>query len=88
LTDNAPPAFFAIDNIETLLTPDICSSVINDISPMAEKHNKQVLITTSQPSIIHGMNPDDTALKLFLLERTDEGQTIVKEVTNKASIDI
>jgi len=85
--DNTPPAFFAIDNIETLLAPDNFSSVINAISPMAEKHNKQVLITTNQPAIIRGMNLNDPVLKLFLLERTEEGQTIVKELTDKTLIE-
>ena len=88
LMSSAPPAIFAIDNIETLLTPEMCSNAINDISHLAAKNNKQVLITTSQPAIIRGMNLDDPVQKLFLLERTDDGQTIVEELMDKKLVDI
>ena len=82
LMDSTPPAFFAMDNIETLLTPEICSNVINNITPLAARQNKQVLITTSQPAIIRGMNLDDPLLKLFLMERREDGQTTLKEITD------
>jgi len=86
LMSNGSPAFFAIDDIDTLLTPDMCSNVISAITTTAAKQNKQVLITTSQPAIIHGMNLDDPILKLFLLERIEDGQTTVKEMADKTLI--
>ena len=82
------PAFFAIDQIETMLAPASCGDLLTTITQLAVKNNKQVLITTSQPAIVHGMNLADPEQKLFLVKQAEEGQTIVKELTDKILIEI
>jgi len=76
------PSFFAIDNIDSLIPPDLCSNLINTLLKLATKNKKQVLITMSNPDILKGLDFNDRDLKRFVMNVTDDGQTIVKEMTD------
>jgi AAA15 family ATPase/GTPase len=80
------PVFFAIDNIETALNPYLCRKLMQAITELAVKYNKQVLITTHNPAILDGLNLNDSNQKLFIVKRTDDGQTKVDELKSKSQI--
>ncbi|MDN3581075.1 AAA family ATPase [Mucilaginibacter flavus] len=77
------PSFFAIDNIETALNPLLCRQVVKSIAELSKKNNKQVLITTHNPAVIDGLNLYDDEQRLFVVKRTDEGQTKVERIKIK-----
>ncbi len=77
------PSFFAIDNIETALNPKICRELMTSIAALAEKTDKQVLITTHNPAILDGINLNDDQQRLFVVSRTDEGHTKTKRIQFK-----
>jgi len=83
--DRRSPCAFAIDNIENLLAPDVCSSMMQIISQLASKNNKQVFITTSNPAFANGLTPEQ---KLFLVKMTENGQTVVEELKDKTLVEI
>ena len=80
------PTFFAIDNIETALNPYLCRKLMQAITGLAIKYNKQVLITTHNPAILDGLNLHDSSRKLFIVKRDDNGQTKVDELKAKPQI--
>lgn len=77
------PSFFAIDNIDTALNPQLCRQLIKSITELAVKHDKQVLITTHNPAILDGLNLFDANQKLLIVKRADDGQTIIEELKAK-----
>jgi len=77
------PSFFAIDNIETALNPKICRALIESITELAEKTNKQVLITTHNPAVLDGINLNDDNERLFVVSRNNEGHTKTKRIKFK-----
>jgi len=82
------PAFFAINNIVTTLTSDLCGNVMKTITQLAAKHNRQLLIATNRPAIVRGMNLADPEQKLFLVKQIEDGQTIVKDLTDMSLFDL
>jgi len=80
------PAFFAIDNIETALNPYLCRKLMQAITELAAKHNKQVLITTHNPAILDGLNLNDESQKLFIVKRTNAGRTNAEELKAKPQV--
>ena len=80
------PVFFAIDNIETALNPYLCRKLMQAITELAVKYNKQVLITTHNPAILDGLNLNDESQKLFIVKRTNTGRTIAEELNAKPQI--
>ena len=77
------PSFFAIDNIESSFNPKLCTKVIETLQKLAVKHNKQVILTTHNPFILHGLDLSDDDQRLFVVRRNDEGHTKVKRVEYK-----
>lgn len=77
------PSFFAIDNIETALNPKICRALIESITELAEKTNKQVLITTHNPAILDGIDLNNDNERLFVVSRNNEGHTKTKRIQFK-----
>ncbi|MCL2651206.1 MAG: AAA family ATPase [Candidatus Azobacteroides sp.] len=77
------PAFFAIDNIETALNPYLCRKLMQAITELAVKHNKQVLITTHNPAVLDGLDLNNESQKLFIIKRTNTGRTVAEELKTK-----
>lgn len=77
------PQFFAIDNIEASFNPKLCAKLINMLVDLSKKNEKQVLMTTHNPSTIDGLNLNDPEQKLFVVERNIDGHTIVTRITEK-----
>ena len=72
-----------ISNIETALNPKICRALIESITELAEKTNKQVLITTHNPAVLDGIDLNNDNERLFVVNRTDEGLTKTKRIQFK-----
>lgn len=77
------PSFFAIDNIESCLNPQICRTLIKVLAALAKENNKQAIITTHNPAILDGLNLHDPAQALFVVKRTDEGDTKADKIMLK-----
>jgi len=76
---NRTPLIFAIDNIETSLAQCTFNDLIQSISNLSVQPNKQAFITTSNPDIVKCLNLADTHLKLFLVKKGEDGNTLINE---------
>ncbi len=74
------PTFFAIDNIDTSFNPKLCMQIIKNLSELAKKHNKQVILTTQNPAILDGLNLKDENQRLFVVSRNEEGYTRAERI--------
>mgnify|MGYP000932412777 CR=1 FL=1 len=77
------PSLFAIDNIEQALNPQLCRALMKELAQLAAANDKQALITTHNPAILDGMNLQDDQQRLFVVYRSDEGDTRVRRVKQK-----
>lgn len=78
------PPLFAIDNIESSLNLHLCRHLIEQLCELAKTNRKQTLITTHNPAILDGLNLNDEAIRLFIVNRDDEtGQTQVERLHAK-----
>ncbi len=77
------PKFFSIDNIDTSLNPKLCSELIKILVKLAQKYDKQVILTTHNPAILDGLNLHDDDQRLLVVFRNMNGYTKVKRVLKK-----
>ncbi|MCX6269647.1 MAG: AAA family ATPase [Bacteroidetes bacterium] len=77
------PAFFAIDNIDTSFNPKLCMQLVRNLTALASKHKKQVIVTTQNPAILDGLNLKDDSQRLFVVRRNEEGHTKAKRIEYK-----
>jgi AAA15 family ATPase/GTPase len=77
------PAFFAIDNLETSFNPKMCREITRRLIELAKQHNKQLIITTHNPSILDGLNIADDDERLFVVRRNIDGHTQANRVEYK-----
>lgn len=82
-TSENTPSFFAIDNIETGFNPKLCTELIKTLNKLAEKYQKQVILTTHNPAILDGLNLNDNNQRLFISQRNKAGKTIIERIKNK-----
>lgn len=81
------PKFFAIDNIETALNPQLCRNLLKTLVELAREHDKQALITTHNPAVLDGLNLHDDEQRLFVVYRNDKGHTQTKRISVKPDFD-
>ena len=81
------PSFFAIDNFDELIAPELCRDLMNNILQLSIKNKKQSLITICNKSIVNGLDLNDPEQKIFLVKLAKDGQTIVEELKDKKSIE-
>ena len=74
------PSFFAIDNIEASLNPKLCKEVIRNLAILAEKHGKQVILTTHSPFVLDGIEEVTDKKHLFVASRNSDGYTVVNKI--------
>ena len=82
------PSFFAIDNIENALNPYLCRHLMKNIADLANKNEKQALITTHNPAILDGLNLHDDNQRLFVVSRNKKGHTTVKRIQLKPEVEV
>ncbi len=78
------PFFFAIDNIDASLNPKLCMQLTKNLTSLAKKHKKQVIVTTQNPAILDGLNLKDDNQRLFVVRRNEEGHTKAQRIMHKA----
>ncbi|PWV45023.1 AAA family ATPase [Chitinophaga sp. S165] len=86
-TSDYTPSFFSIDNIDTALNPKLCSKLITVLSDLAVKNNKQVIITTHNPSVLDGLNLTNDEERLFVVSRNAIGNTRVNRIEKRAPLE-
>ena len=79
------PSFFGIDNIEASLNPKLCKEVIKKLAILAEKHGKQVILTTHSPFVLDGIEEVTEKKHLFVASRNSDGYTIVNKIKADAT---
>ncbi|MBA3546529.1 MAG: AAA family ATPase [Nannocystis sp.] len=80
------PKLFAIDNIDASLNPKLCTEVMRRLTALAQKHGKQVLITTHNPAVLDGLNLHDDEQRLFTVRRSSTGETKLRRVSAPKSL--
>lgn len=83
MISKATPRFFAIDNIDSGLNPRLCRALMKELPRLAEEYGKQVIITTHNPAMLDGLRLGEEDVKLFVVERSESGSTILNEVRVK-----
>ena len=76
------PPFLAVDNFDHSLNPRLacalverfCGWVLDNSSP------RQVLLTTHNPLVLDGLDLTDERIRLFAVDRTSKGRTVVQRV--------
>ncbi len=74
------PKLFAIDNIEASLNPKLCMELTRRLVELAKKHDKQVIMTTHNPSVLDGLDLQDDEQRLFTISRNSKGHTRARRV--------
>jgi len=81
------PKFFAIDNIDTALNPKLCSRLMTLLYELAVKHDKQVICTTHNPSVLDGLNLNSDDQRLYAISRNKLGHTKATRIEKKPSLE-
>ena len=76
----ATPQFFAIDNIDAALNPKLCGELMRRLCELAEKYDKQVILTTHNPAILDGLNLSNDEQRLYAVYRNDQGHTKARRI--------
>lgn len=79
------PSFFAIDNIESSLNPKLCRLVISTLMKLAQKHKKQVILTTHSPFVLDGIDKLSEENCLLVASRNSDGFTVVNRITGNSN---
>lgn len=86
LISDKTPKIMAIDNIEASLNPRLCRFLMKEMAHLALEKHKQVFVTTHNPAILDGMVVGDEMQKLFVVDRNDDGYTVVREIKAKPAM--
>lgn len=80
------PRFFAIENIDTAFNPKLCREVTRRLIDLARKHDKQIIATTHNASVLDGLNLYEDDVRLHVVRRTIDGYTKTNRVTLKSEM--
>lgn len=83
MISKATPRFFAIDNIDAGLNPRLCRAVMKELPSLAKIYGKQIIITTHNPAMLDGLRLGDEDTRLYAVERSDSGRTLMNEIRVK-----
>lgn len=74
------PKAFAIDNVDASLNPKLCTKLMTIIIDLAKKYDKQIFLTTHNPSILDGIDLFDDEQRLLVVSRSDKGHTKTERI--------
>ena len=74
------PKIFAIDNIDASLNPRLCTKLIEEMTKLVKKQDKQIFLTTHNSATLDGLDLNDDEQKLFVVSRSRNGDTRIKQV--------
>ncbi|HZH13487.1 MAG TPA: AAA family ATPase [Archangium sp.] len=75
------PRFFAIDNVDASFNPKLCATLIQELTGLAKKYEKQVILTTHNPAVLDGIDLTDDDQRLFVIARNKDGHTKARRVS-------
>ena len=79
LHDHAPRVF-AVDNFDQALNPRAAQGLAKVFASAVLAQGRQALLTTHNPKVLDGLPLDDDRVRLFTVEREDNGHTQVRRV--------
>lgn len=82
------PTFFAIENIDASFNPKLCREVIERLTLLAQKHGKQIIATTHNPSVLDGLDIMGEDQELLVVRRNIDGYTKVNNVETKGLLNM
>lgn len=86
LSESSPP-ILAIDNLDQALNPRLVARLVGRLANWLRTADpeRQLLFTAHNPAVLDGLDFDDPEVRLFAVERTSDGPTVVRriEVSNE-----
>lgn len=79
ISENSP-RFFAVDNIESALNPKLCIRFTRSLIDLAEKYDKQVIVTTHNPFVLDALDLNVEDQRLFVVRRDVDGHTMMNRI--------
>jgi energy-coupling factor transporter ATP-binding protein EcfA2 len=77
------PRIFAVDNFDQALNPAAARQLTRVFCEQVLRHERQVLLTTHNPLVLDGLPLDDDRVRLFKVERGDNGRSIIQRIPVK-----
>lgn len=75
------PKLFAIDNFDQALNPRTAREFTRKFCEwLTSQNDRQVLLTTHNPLVLDGLPLQDSRIRLFAVDRTKRGDTVVNRV--------
>ncbi|DAB39179.1 MAG: hypothetical protein A2023_06065 [Sulfuricurvum sp. GWF2_44_89] len=75
------PNIFALDNVDSTLNPGLIRQLMIHIVEILEKHpEKQIFLTTHNPTTLDGIDLFNDQHRLFVVSRSDKGLTELKRI--------
>ena len=75
------PSVLAVDNFDHALNPRLAKALTRQICEwMSRKDNHQLLLTSHNPLVLDGLPLQDDSVRLFTVERSNKGKTVVRRV--------
>lgn len=81
------PKLFAIDNFDQALNPRVAREFTRMFCNwLVESNDRQVLLTTHNPLVLDGLPLQDDRVRLFAVDRSKQGKTVVHRVEVNESL--
>jgi len=81
LLHKSSPKFFALDNIDSTLNPGLVTSLVLEMAKhLSAEQDKQVLLTSHNPTTLDAMDLFNDAQRLFVVERGAGGGTTIRRI--------
>ncbi|MDM8547547.1 AAA family ATPase [Candidatus Venteria ishoeyi] len=88
LSHKESPDFLALDNVDNTLNPGLVRNLMEQISDFIEKDkNKQVLLTTHNPTTLDAVDLFNEEHRLFVVSRNKDGHTQIKRISPPEGMD-
>ncbi|MCI5146554.1 MAG: ATP-binding protein [Candidatus Electrothrix sp. AR3] len=82
------PDFFALDNVDNALNPGLVKNLMAHLADIIEdNNNKQVLLTTHNPTTLDAIDLFNENHRLFVVSRANDGQTVIKRIAPPKGMD-
>jgi predicted ATPase len=83
LISSETPRFFAVDNVDVSLNPRLCQELIRRMNKLSVEHQRQIILTTHNPSVLDGIDIRDDEQRLFVVYRNSAGHTKCRRIEYK-----
>lgn len=81
LIHDESPDIFALDNVDNALNPGLVKNLMNNIIDIISKNeNKQIFLTTHNPTTLDAIDLFNEKHRLFVVERAEDGQSKFKRI--------